>query len=584
MIPDGLKIVFVAPCRYGMPGDIKTISYSTAHQLVIRGFAKEFKQEFLAALPPAPRHAFKVTALCPTFNRRDYLPTSISMFLAQTLKSSELLIIDDSYEKVEDLIPKHPRIRYVRLEPTVEPTLRGHDGRMLIGAKRNFGCSLAKGEFIIHWDDDDWNAPGRLEDQVRQIELSGRAVLTYHNILYWNEELKYACRAFPNKGIRAIHGATLCYRKTWWETHMFPPTGGGEDTDFGLKAMSLQQLHISDAQKFIVVRAHGMDDISTTARGNTCRTADHMCTPAIPKVSRLEMPPEFFLPLLKAVKMPEDAVIGAIKNYDWPAIRPYAVSLSRSGFCGAKLMFVENITEAARAGLSGEGFIVVDFVTPPDVVAEEQRDYLTFGRHRFKPVIDYIRQHRDRFRYLVWTDVRDLIFQSNPSMWLEANLNPFRVAAAGEGWLTKDEAYNNRWAKRVSPVDYLWLRDTQVCCSGSFAGESEAMLGIFERIYDMTMASRNVTPDNADQGMFNQIIKTPPYLDVTMVPLMRDGFAATWFPAKDNDLLLIPEFGKPVFDASDGIVYTPDTHIPFSIVHQFDRDPKWRNIMDKKYA
>lgn len=585
--PDGLKIVFTAHTRHGRPGDIKTMSYSVADQLVKRGLAKPYVTP-IEKPAPVPAYAFKVTALCPTFNRRKYIPTSIALFLNQTLASSELLILDDSYDSVKDLVPVHPRIRYARVERGSFPdNFFGHDGRMLIGAKRNLACELANGEFIAHWDDDDWQAPGRLADQVAQLEKFNKQVLTYHNILYWNEPGQYACRCFPSAGLRAIHGATLCYRKSWWQEHKFPPIGGGEDTEFGLKAQAQKQLLITDAKELMVVRAHGNNDQSVDERGNTCRTADHMGTPAIPKCSVNLIPKAFFDPLAPVVEIPpstEDAVIGVIKNYDWPAIRAYAVSLNRSGFKGNKLMFVEDVTQQCRDGLLSNGFSIVDFKTPHDVAVESCRDYLTFGRHRFKPVIDYLRsQPSTRYRNLVWCDVRDLVFQSDPCAWLERNFKGPGIVAAGEGWRIKDEGYNDRWLRRVAPQDYEWMSAYEICCSGTFAGDSTSMLGVFERIYEMTLATRNVVPDNADQGMFNNVIRKSPYTEILAVPRMHQAFCATWFPAKSNDPKLIPNYGCPVFEKETGRVLAPDTGVPFAIVHQFDRDGEWKAIMENKY-
>ncbi len=613
----GLTIEFLKLHQLGLPGEVKTISASTAQRLIDFGIAKRalpaplegdvLQETRLPRLPVfdiSPRRivntplqrgrSIKATALCPTYNRRAYIPTTIALFLAQTLTDSELLIVDDSTESIEDLIPKNnPRIRYIRLSPGVlPPSAYGHDGRMLIGAKRNVACAAARGEFIVHWDDDDWQAPGRLADQVHQLELTRKQVLTYHNILYWNEPKQFACRCFPRRELRAIHGATLCYRRSWWEEHPFLEQGGGEDTAFGMTALRLQQLAFSNASNLMVVRAHGNVDASLTERGNTCTTADHMGTPAIPKCSRAEIPEAFFAPLLlPSVLAPEtlvredeekDAVIGVIKNYDWSKIRPYVVSLARCGFKGDKVMLVENVPVQTREKLLEYGFIVSDFKTPPSVLAEEQRDYLTFGRHRFKYAIDWLADKH--YRNIISCDVRDVVFQTDPGAWLENNMSPAKVVAAGEGWVVKYEGYNDRWTKRVSPDQYERLREYDVLCSGTFGGEASHIIGIFESIYALTLNSLGVMPDNADQGMFQRVVRNSPYKEVLLVPKMSDGFVATWFPAKSNDPKIICGYGKPVFNEADGIVYTPDTNVPFSIVHQFDRDPKWRAIMEARYA
>jgi len=86
-----------------------------------------------------------VTCIMPTHNRRSFVPQAIRCFLRQDYSNLELLIVDDGIESIADLVPTSDRIRYVRF-----------DQKLTIGAKRNLACEKARGEFIVHWDDDDW--------------------------------------------------------------------------------------------------------------------------------------------------------------------------------------------------------------------------------------------------------------------------------------------------------------------------------------------------------------------------------------------------------------------------------------------
>ena len=223
---------------------------------------------------------YKVTAICPTYNRRHFIPSVIDCFLSQTLLDSELLIVDDGTENVVDLIPDNSRIRYVRLEGP----------RRTTGAKRNICCELSQGKSIVHWDDDDWSAPGRLENQVSQLWLSEKQVMVYYNILYWHESTKLVYRYYPKVGPRHAYtweyanGASLCYQKEWWERHRFEDRMVGEDSYFIQAAEAAGQTASSDACKFMVIRAHG---------SNTCSTAQWAGSPEIPLVNQNEIPPEF---------------------------------------------------------------------------------------------------------------------------------------------------------------------------------------------------------------------------------------------------------------------------------------------------
>ena len=91
-----------------------------------------------------------------------------------------------------------------------------------------------------------------------------------------------------------------------------------------------------------------------------------------------------------------DAVIGVVKGYGWPQLRNYAISLSRCGFAGDKVLFYEDITAEAISKLSALGFILIAFETPEDIRAsncspDDPIAWTRFLRYRHKPVIDFLR-------------------------------------------------------------------------------------------------------------------------------------------------------------------------------------------------
>jgi cellulose synthase/poly-beta-1,6-N-acetylglucosamine synthase-like glycosyltransferase len=107
-----------------------------------------------------------VSCIMPTYNRRGMMPLAIRSFLRQDYPNRELIVVDDGDEPVEDLVSGLPGLRYHRLER-----------RRTIGAKRNAECEQARGDFIAHWDDDDWYAPEPLRYQMGPL-LAGQADIT----------------------------------------------------------------------------------------------------------------------------------------------------------------------------------------------------------------------------------------------------------------------------------------------------------------------------------------------------------------------------------------------------------------------
>jgi glycosyltransferase involved in cell wall biosynthesis len=163
-----------------------------------------------------------VTCIMPTADRRPYVAQAIRYFQRQDYPNLELLIVDDGADAIADCVPDDPRIRYVRL---------AH--RMNVGAKRNFACAQARGEFIVHWDDDDWYPAWRVGAQARAL-IEGGADLCGTSRLYYYEAATRRAWSYAYGGGRApwVAGNTLAYRKSFWERRRFPEIQVGEDSRF----------------------------------------------------------------------------------------------------------------------------------------------------------------------------------------------------------------------------------------------------------------------------------------------------------------------------------------------------------------
>jgi glycosyltransferase involved in cell wall biosynthesis len=164
-----------------------------------------------------------VSCIMPTYNRRAFLPQAIQSFLQQDYPNRELIIVDDGSDGIQDLIPAAANIRYVQSRR-----------RLSIGAKRNLACQEARGEFIAHWDDDDWYSPDRLRYQVVPLVtgpaditgLENKFVLELPAGEFWTNDARLHQRMF----VENVHGGTLVYRKDLWEQGLrYPEVNLAED-------------------------------------------------------------------------------------------------------------------------------------------------------------------------------------------------------------------------------------------------------------------------------------------------------------------------------------------------------------------
>jgi len=182
-----------------------------------------------------------VSCIMPTANRRHFVPQAIEYFLRQDYPEKELVILDDGEDSVADLVPDDPHIRYFHEKL-----------RRNIGAKRNALCELALGEFIAHWDDDDWYASNRLSYQLSGLLVSGKDICGINCPLFYDPSSRRAWQyRYPENARAWLSGNTLCYRKHYWQIHPFRDIQVGEDTYFVWSGLAEQILVLQDCSVHI---------------------------------------------------------------------------------------------------------------------------------------------------------------------------------------------------------------------------------------------------------------------------------------------------------------------------------------------
>jgi glycosyltransferase involved in cell wall biosynthesis len=156
----------------------------------------------------------------PTYNRRTFLPRSLRCFLRQDHPNLELVIVDDGTDSIADLLPQDARIRYFQLAE-----------KQNVGAKRNFACERARGEYIVHWDDDEWYAPSRVRRQLQVLRESGARV-SGTSVAFFYHEL--ADRAFRYRFLGPVSSwmGALAYPRRVWSERPFDPISIAEDVRF----------------------------------------------------------------------------------------------------------------------------------------------------------------------------------------------------------------------------------------------------------------------------------------------------------------------------------------------------------------
>ncbi len=187
-----------------------------------------------------------ISCIMPTYDRRRFVPRAIAQFQNQDYPSKELIIVDDSTDPIFDLVPNDPSIRLIRLPR-----------RMSVGAKRNLACENSAGEFIAHWDDDDWHAPHRLSCQAQHLFNSDASICGLKDLLFLDIRTGKAWKySYPANQRPWLSGNSLLYRKEYWSAHHFSDINVGEDSRFVWTADARRLLAVADAD-FHVGFIHG---------------------------------------------------------------------------------------------------------------------------------------------------------------------------------------------------------------------------------------------------------------------------------------------------------------------------------------
>lgn len=104
-----------------------------------------------------------VSVCTPTYNRRPFIKNLISSFLNQDYpqEKMEWIIVDDGTDKIDDII-EEANIKQIKYFPI--------DNKMILGKKRNFMNSKAKGKIIVYFDDDDYYPKERISHAVEMLD------------------------------------------------------------------------------------------------------------------------------------------------------------------------------------------------------------------------------------------------------------------------------------------------------------------------------------------------------------------------------------------------------------------------------
>ena len=227
-----------------------------------------------------------------------------------------------------------------------------------------------------------------------------------------------------------------------------------------------------------------------------------------------------------------DIIIGMAAGYNWRDLKPFVVSLRAAppkgaGYEGRCFLIVGNGVAPASHQMKSWGIDIFNLGS--------------FSEHpiqaRFPAAAKIIEESLGGTRYVLTVDTRDIVFQSDPMIWIENHIGNNELIVASEGGSYSGDTPANKENKRrliavFGSEAYDRMKDRPVCNGGVVAGTPSAMLELQRAIYDLcprVPGCGGVPPSvngwPSDQEILNYLISSEPFVGRTLVTGPNDGFA-----------------------------------------------------------
>jgi hypothetical protein len=278
--------------------------------------------------------------------------------------------------------------------------------------------------------------------------------------------------------------------------------------------------------------------------------------------------------------MTNDLIIGIASGYLWNDVEPFVVSLRRSGYDGRCIL------------LTGKGphekpGSICAFRPTKDL--EQMLHFYkvathslgTFTEHpivaRFPAMADLIRNIAPRFALCL--DVKDIVFQSDPTVWLENNIGSSKVIVT-----TEEVTYANSSGNMKNMIEAYGhtvaqnLSKEKVVNGGvitGFAAQVETLLRQIHSLCRCDLRLKKFKPTYSDmlpdQSALNVIARQMPFNLFTKIVGMPEGFAF-----QNGHRHVGARF-------ENGQMFPKNSEVPYTIFHQYVCDQTWWREVDRRY-
>jgi len=289
----------------------------------------------------------------------------------------------------------------------------------------------------------------------------------------------------------------------------------------------------------------------------------------------------------------KDLILGCITNYTFDKIVHWVNSIDRSGFDGYKVVIAYNVGFEIVEELTKRDYTVVTFNRDDANKRFTYREDFNIVVDRFYHSWKVLNNLENQVNYVIATDVRDVVFQTNPSETLR-RFNAFaqydgvqKIIASTEGISYRNEYWGNNNIRLSFPYVHEYMLDKTIYNAGVMAGRWSTIKDLFLNIYMICANMPHTIPGGGgpDQAAYNTLLTMEQYKSITRFTKASDAWAAqlgtTADPRKIDMYRQYLTDDEPIVQNN---MVCNSSGTPYSIVHQYDRVPNISSLITSKYG
>lgn len=301
--------------------------------------------------------------------------------------------------------------------------------------------------------------------------------------------------------------------------------------------------------------------------------------------------------------MAKDLICGVVDNYDWDKIKYWANSIEKSGFDGYKALIVYNMDKKTADILTQKQFMLIGvsaFDDEQGFVFNGNGSIMVdrfFHIHNFLAMLD----DPEMVDNVIITDVRDVVFQNNPTEWINKNFaQGFDLLVGSENLTYENEPWGkNNITKSFGEYFYERKKDDPIYCAGVIAGD---MASIKDFCLNLWLICRGLNPHvegggGPDQAAMNIMLGFEAFRYTTMftgpdagwvlhagtsMPAIQAGSGGIGESYRYNPNLNIDFLNRLDYTVKNDSIYINDSEV--TVLHQWDRVPAWKQMIEVKYG